>query len=192
MGCNLSYRLMVFPDDMQHNSTGEEKGFHINQQSFKQIKSSGQKKKKKEHSRLIKQSIGKINLKLNTIESKNLTIFPWMLLNIELWTQPRLSVLKEKCLSTWTTSSTITTVGLKTKKLTSKFLLSKGTEHAILLFVCILTLPFEFQTPPLHYNITSAIFIFVCEIKSSNTRSKPQDTHSILEASMAMNTKVAF
>ena len=77
---------------------------------------------------------------------KNLTIFPWMLLNIELWTQPRLSVLKEKCLSTWTTSSTITTVGLKTKKLTSKFLLSKGTEHAILLFVCILTLPFEFQT----------------------------------------------
>jgi hypothetical protein len=73
-----------------------------------------------------------------------------MLLNIELCIQPRFSAHEEKCLSPWIRCSTITTVGLKTKKLISKFLLLKSMEHVtmtlfffssvlILCFSCIAT-----------------------------------------------------
>lgn len=58
-------------------------------------------------------------------------MFPWMLCKIELCTQPRVSVHKENCLSPASSWSTSTTVGLNTKILTSKFLLLKGTKHAI-------------------------------------------------------------
>ena len=63
---------------------------------------------------------------------KVLTIFPWMLLKIEFCTQPRVSVHKENCLRASINSSTNTTVGLKMKRHTSKFLLLKGTKQAIL------------------------------------------------------------
>lgn len=59
------------------------------------------------------------------------TIFPWMLCKMELCTQPRDSVHKENCLRALRRSSTSTTVGLNTKILMSKFLLLKGTKHAI-------------------------------------------------------------
>lgn len=58
-------------------------------------------------------------------------MFPWMLCKIELCTQPRVSVHKENCLSPASSWSTSTTVGLNTKILISKFLLLKGTKHAI-------------------------------------------------------------
>ena len=48
---------------------------------------------------------------------EKITIFPWMLWSKELWTQPRLSVHKEKCFSASIRSPTRTKVGLKAKKL---------------------------------------------------------------------------
>lgn len=62
-----------------------------------------------------------------------ITMLPWMLLKIELWTQPRLSLEEEKTLRALIRSSTTTTIGLKTKMLISKFLLLKGTKHGILI-----------------------------------------------------------
>lgn len=66
---------------------------------------------------------------------------------MELRTQPRLSVLPEKCLSVSTNSSTKTTVGLKTKKLVSKFLLLKGTKHAMISIRLLLSSVFCFWVP---------------------------------------------
>lgn len=74
---------------------------------------------------------------MGKVIKKWLTRLPWMLRKIELLTQPRVSVHAEKSFKASTSSSTNTTVGLKTKKLMSKFLLLKGTKHAIFLFCSV-------------------------------------------------------
>lgn len=56
-----------------------------------------------------------IQLKLHEIKQlPSLTIFPWMLAKMELWTQPRLSLAAEKCFRASRSRSTTTTFGRNT------------------------------------------------------------------------------